>query len=53
MPSLVTTKSRRQWIISRMATVVALDGNALVTVVGDLALKTAPDLTRVLDTFIE
>jgi anti-sigma B factor antagonist len=32
---------------------VALDGNALVALVGDLDLNTAPDLTRVLDTFIE
>jgi len=35
------------------ATVVALDGNALVALVGDLDLNTASDLTRVLNTFIE
>ena len=35
------------------ATVGALDGNALVTLVGDLDLNTASDLTRVLNTFIE
>jgi anti-anti-sigma factor len=35
------------------ATVVALDGNAVVALVGDLDLNTVPDLTHVLDRLIE
>ena len=35
------------------ATLAALDGNAVVALVGDLDLNSAPQLTRVLSTYIE